>query len=373
MPDIMSPLARIIAAEIAQTGTITLERYISLCLGHPDHGVYTSRDPIGAEGDFTTSPEISQMFGELIGLWTASVWQSMAKAVNIAPHIHLIELGPGRGTLMADALRAASTLPGFIDHLTVHLVETGRTMRTRQAASLSALNIEPSWHDDLTTVPPGASIIIANEFFDALPIQQYVRQSHAWHERLVGLDDTGALVFKTTQTPATMRLLDSLFPYAGEGEIAEICPAAHEVIATIGARFRANPGAGLIIDYGHSTSGTGDTLQAVAKHQYADPLARPGEADITAHVDFAALRQRARKASLTTYGPIGQGRFLNQLGLGKRAKMLCQNASSAQVQDIARAAKRLTAQNQMGTLFKVMALTSAKLAPPAPFTTTDQP
>lgn len=367
MEDTSSPLAKIIADEITSNGPITVEHYMSLCLGHPDHGVYTARDPIGADGDFTTSPEISQMFGELIGLWAASAWQTMGQPSQL----HLIELGPGRGTLMADALRATHTLPGFIDALSVHLVETSQPLRAKQAESMKASGIDPHWYDNLASVPPGPTIIIANEFFDALPIRQFVRKYIHWHERLIGLEETGEFKFQTPDEPQTHPLLTTLFPNATQGDIAEICPSAHEVIEAIGERFQANPGAALIIDYGHVISGTGDTLQAVAKHKYTDPLAQPGEADLTAHVDFAALSQSADKAELTTHGPINQGQFLNGLGIRERAKALSQNATKAQARDIAQAQQRLTAPDQMGTLFKVMALTSAGLAPPAPFAVSD--
>jgi len=368
MSQTSSPLAKIIADEIARTGPITLEHYMSLCLGHPEYGVYTARDPIGTAGDFTTSPEISQMFGELIGLWAASVWQTMGSPQEL----HLIELGPGRGTLMSDALRAARALPGFIDALSVHLVETSQPLRAKQAESLKASGITPNWHKDFANVPTGPSIIIANEFFDALPIRQFERKNNQWHERLIGLDERGDFTFQIADAPNTHPLLTALFPKASEGDIAEICPAAHEMIEAVGTRFQTTPGAALIIDYGHGISGTSDTLQAVAKHKYADPLVHPGLADLTAHVDFAALVQSADKAELTSYGPISQGDLLIGLGLHERATALSQNTTSAQARDIAQSQQRLTAPDQMGTLFKALAFTSAGLAPPAPFTVSDR-
>lgn len=367
MTDIPSPLTKIIADEIKQTGPITVERYMGLCLGHPDHGVYTARDPIGTDGDFTTSPEISQMFGELIGLWAASLWQAMGQPAQV----HLIELGPGRGTLMSDALRAARALPGFMDELTVHLVETSPPLRTKQAYSLKASGITPHWHDDLASVPQGPSIIIANEFFDALPIRQFERRDNHWFERLIDIGTTGGFGFGTADEPETNPMLDTAFPKPAQGDIAEICPMAQDIIRTIGTRFHKQSGAALIIDYGHAASGVGDTLQAVAKHQYANPLAQPGLADLTAHVDFAALNQTAHKAGLKSYGPITQGQFLTALGLPQRAQVLSERATNAQMKDIALAQQRLVAQDQMGTLFKAIALTSDRLPPPAPFTKAD--
>lgn len=357
-------LGDIIGREIKTSGPISVERYMDLCLNHPTHGVYGSRDPIGARGDFVTAPEISQIFGELLGLWCADIWHKMA----CPDPFYLIELGPGHGTLMADALRAAASAPGFAKAISVHLVETSPILRDRQADVLEHAASGPRWHDDIGAVPDAPFALIANEFFDALPIRQFVRTEHGWHERLVGLDANRNLTFELAAAPAVDPFQDAGFKRPAPGAIGETRPAAKAVMAKLCGRFANAPGAVLILDYGHTASGPGDTLQAVARHRRAGPLDAPGQVDLTAHVDFAALARTAAAHGGQVHGPIAQGVFLNRLGIDLRAEMLAKTASARQKNDIAVAVARLVDEHQMGSLFKVLAVTSGGLAPPAAFT-----
>ena len=285
----MTALRREIAELIAGEGPISVERYMALALSHPRHGYYRSRDPFGAQGDFVTAPEISQMFGELIGLWAADCWARMGEPARFA----FVELGPGRGTLMADALRAARIVPRFLEAAQVHLVETSEILRARQrdtlaqAGTMAAMPV--TWHEGFAEIPEGPLILIANEFFDALPIRQYMRAGERWRERLIGLDGNGALAFGLSAKTETALRLD-----APEGAIFEMCPDGLALTREIAARLVTNGGAALLIDYGHLRQGFGDTLQAVRRHAFVDPLLAPGEADLTAHVDFAALGRVAR-------------------------------------------------------------------------------
>lgn len=352
----MSALGHEIARLIALEGPLTVERYMSLCLAHPAHGYYITRDPIGPLGDFTTAPEISQMFGELVGLWAAEVWRLMG-----APdQVRLIELGPGRGTLMRDALRAARVVPGFLDAIRIHLVETSPVLRRRQAATLANAPSPLTWHDRLDEVPDGAAIVLANEFFDALPIRQFVRDCGAWRERLVGLSADGALAFGLAAEPTRDVTLT-----APEGAMLEWPAAGLEIMRSLADRLVAQGGAALAIDYGHVRSGFADTLQAVKNHGFADPLSEPGEADLTAHVDFAQLAAAARGAGAVIHGPVTQGDFLRALGIEARAAALAARASEAQAGDIAAALRRLTGatSDDMGTLFKAMAVSAPDLPP----------
>ena len=360
----MTPLAKRLADRIAASGPLTVADYMAACLGDPDHGYYTTRDPLGAAGDFVTAPEISQIFGELIGLWCADLWTQMS-----GPPVTLVELGPGRGTLLADALRAAAGVPGFRDATTVHLVETSPVLRRAQAATLAAY--APAWHDTLATVPPGPTLLVANEFFDALPIHQYVRGATAWHERHVAVDPaTAALAFTTSTAPAP---IDA----PGEpGDIVERAPARAAVMRKICARIADNGGAALIVDYGSTRGADGDTLQAVRGHAVADPLADPGMCDLTSHVDFAALADDAGAAGLAVFGPTSQRHFLLYLGAATRAAALQRAAPPAQADAVAAAIQRLIAPDQMGNLFAALAVTSPRLTPsgfPAPATDTGAP
>ncbi len=357
-----TPLAAELAALIAAEGPLSVGRYMALCLGHPRHGYYMTRDPLGARGDFITAPEISQMFGELIGLWAVATWQQMG-----APsEFQLVELGPGRGTLMADALRAAHLVPAFGAAARLHLVEMSPVLRARQGETLAGH--DPAWHDTLDAVPPGPALVIANEFFDALPIDQFVRAADGWHERQVGLDAHGRLVFGLDPHPLPgVAALAAHLPPAAPGAILE--QLDNRALHSLGARIAAQGGAALVIDYGHAASGFGDTLQAMKDHRFVDPLDTPGAADLTAHVDFAALARSARAAGARAFGPLTQGEFLSRLGLSARAARLQQAADADQRAAIDAAAARLagTGEGQMGALFKVLALGDARLGPPPGF------
>ena len=347
----MTPLEALIRRRIAADGPMPVAEYMALCLGHPEHGYYLTRDPLGRAGDFVTAPEVSQMFGELIGLWLAQVWLDL----GAPPRAVLAELGPGRGTLMADALRAAARVPGFAGAAQLWLVETSPALRARQSARLPAARHA----DRLEQVPDDAPLLlVANEFFDALPIRQWVRTGGRWRERMVGLEGD--------------RLAFGLGPVlpggepAPEGALREACPAGEAVAAEIGRRLAARGGAALILDYGAQAQEGRDTLQAVRAHRYADPLEAPGEADLTAHVDFGALARAAEAAGAVPAPLATQGAFLEALAITARAQALAR-AAPGRAAEIAAAHRRLTHPEAMGTLFKVLALTGPRQPPPPGF------
>lgn len=345
----MNDLARHLADLIRARGPISVAHYMAEALGHPRWGYYMNRDPFGQRGDFVTAPEVSQMFGELIGLWCAAVWEAMG-----APDpVHLVEIGPGRGTLMADALRAGATVPAFRAALRVHLIETSPFLRERQRRTLTGVG--PIWHDSFEQVPRGPILVIANELFDALPVRQFQRAADGWHERLVDLDsadDRFRLVLAPTRCDG---LVPPSLRNAPPGSVAEVCPAGLALIEALAARFDQDRGAALVIDYGVTETGPGETLQAVRAHARHDVFREPGAADICAHVDFAQLVAVLESKGVGIYGPIEQGRFLDNLGLRVRAAMLKRRAASEDALDVDRAVERLTGTDQMGRLFKVLA------------------
>ena len=347
----MTPLAERIAARIAATGPITLADYMALCLLDPRHGYYATRDPLGAAGDFTTAPEISQMFGELIGLALAQCWVDQGRPAPVT----LAELGPGRGTLMADALRATARVPGFHEAASLHLVETSPLLRARQAQALP----DAQFHDTVDTLPDGPLFLIANEFFDALPIRQFVRDGSGWRERVVGLQ-ADTLTFGLTE-PAPIAALSHRLDDTDDGQIVETCPALEAIAHSLGGRIAAHGGAALLIDYGDWTS-LGDTLQALRAHQREDPLAHPGEADLTAHVDFEAIARAAAPARHTRLTP--QGVFLERLGITDRAQALARALDGEALTSHIAAHRRLTHPAEMGDLFKVLGLYPDGAAPP---------
>ncbi len=332
---------------IREEGPLPVSRYMALCLGHPRHGYYMTRDPLGATGDFTTAPEISQMFGELIGLWAVQIWQAMGAPADV----RLVELGPGRGTLMADMLRAAQVVPAFRDALSVHLVETSPVLREIQAATLAG-KAGPVWHDRVETALDGPVIVVANEFLDALPLDQFVMTERGWRERLVGQGAERALVFGLGEGEAGPD-----FP-APLGSVFEQPAIALDIVSALSRHLAEAGGAALLIDYGSMRSGFGDTLQAMKGHAFVDPLTEPGEADLTVHVDFARVAQMALKSGTACHGPATQGTFLLALGLADRAQALSAKATPEQAQAIGAAFDRLTARGEtgMGELFKVLAL-----------------
>jgi NADH dehydrogenase [ubiquinone] 1 alpha subcomplex assembly factor 7 len=330
---------------IALEGPITVERYMSLCLQH----YYASRDPLGSTGDFTTSPEISQMFGELIGLWMLEVWNGMGRP---AP-VHLVELGPGRGTLMADILRATRLLPDFATAVQVHLVETSPSLRLRQQAKLASSGHTIHWHESVDDLPAGPTLIVANEFFDALPARQFLATERGWCERLVGLEGD-RLIFGLRPEPEP-----ALGKPLREGDILEWPGASLDIMQVLSRRLARDMGAALIIDYGYWGPVFGDTLQALKDHKPVDPLAEPGEADLTTHVDFHRLAQAAASETLRIHGLSTQGDFLEALGIEARATSLKKRATPEQAADIDKALARLTERGAtgMGELFKVLAVT----------------
>ena len=353
-----SPLQSEIKKLIKSSGPMPVWRYMELCLMHPEHGYYMSRDPLGRDGDFTTAPEVSQMFGELLGLWAASVW----KAIGSPPMLRLIELGPGRGTMMADALRALRVLPPLYQSLNIHLVEINPELRRKQQATLTGVR-NLNWHDRIDDVPDGPAIIFANEYFDVLPIHQAVKRETGWHERVVQLDDSGRLIFAAAAepTPRFEILLPPLVRAAPVGAVFEWRPDAE--IMKIATRVREQDGAALIIDYGHLRSDAGDTFQAIVRHSFADPLQNPGHADVTAHVDFQALVRAAEDLGARVHGPVTQGEFLKRLGIETRATTLQAKTTPEVSDDIAGALKRLTDSGHggMGSMFKVLAITEPQL------------
>ncbi|MCK4939820.1 MAG: SAM-dependent methyltransferase [Rhodospirillaceae bacterium] len=358
----MSNLLDIIKKEISNGGPIAVSRYEELALAHPEFGYYMKQDPFGEGGDFITAPEISQMFGELIGIWAAVVWQGMGAPAKI----NLVELGPGRGTLMADCIRAASALEQFDDAIRIHLVETSPALREIQKKTLLSPDMRmPAWRGSFDDVDDGPLILIANEFFDALPIDQYEKSDDGWHVRAIDWDDElGALKYALGNKLEDESSIPSDLRNAPPGAIFEHCAVAENIIRAISERIKKHGGAALIIDYGHIERGIGDTLQALKNHSYFDPLSSPGEADITAHVDFALLADVAEGLGVNVFGPVPQGAFLSRLGLGQRADRLMLGADKEQIEEIEAAHARLVEADQMGTLFKVMAISSTGLGIP---------
>jgi SAM-dependent MidA family methyltransferase len=355
----LSPLEFEIKKLIKSSGPMPVWRYMELCLMHPQHGYYISRDPLGREGDFTTAPEVSQMFGELLGLWAASVWKSMGSPSVL----RLVELGPGRGTMMADALRALRVVPPLHQTLSVHLVEINPVLRKKQKATLAGAR-DIAWHRSIDEVPEGPTIILANEYFDVLPIHQMVKGETGWHERVIEIDDKGHLTFRAAAQPVPHfeALLPSSVRAAPVGAVFEWRPDAE--IMKIATRVRDQDGAALIIDYGHLGSDTGDTFQAIARHSFADPLKAPGQADVTAHVDFQALARAAEDVCARVHGPETQGDFLKRIGIETRAVTLMAKASPEVSEDISAALKRLVGGGRggMGSMFKVLGVSAPHLA-----------
>jgi NADH dehydrogenase [ubiquinone] 1 alpha subcomplex assembly factor 7 len=353
------PLEAEIRRRIAAAGPMPVAEYMMLCLTDSEYGYYTTRDPIGTRGDFITAPEVSQMFGEMIGLWMAAVWKQMGSPENL----RIIELGPGRGTMMKDALRAANVMPEFRDAVVMHLVEISPELEVVQERTLEHLAMPMFWHPSLNDVPKGSAIIVANEFFDALPVNQAVKTEHGWHERRIEIDSADNLAFTTAPDtiPQFERLLPSAVRQASEGSIFEW--RSDTVAMELGRRLAHDGGAALVIDYGHAESAIGDTLQAVGQHAYADPLNAPGSIDLTAHVDFRALAKAAEAMGASGFGPIGQSQFLRRLGIETRATKLKAKADRAASADIDAALARLIGEGRtdMGDLFKAAAFAHPSL------------
>jgi NADH dehydrogenase [ubiquinone] 1 alpha subcomplex assembly factor 7 len=367
-PAASDALAERLRQRIAETGPLSLADFMQTSLTDPQSGYYAARQPIGRGGDFITAPEVSQVFGELIGLWTVAVWQSMG-----TPEIVVAELGPGRGTLMRDALRAWRNFPEFVSRLRICLVETSPALRELQHTALErsaacGAAVSLSWHETIGDLPPGPLIVLANELLDALPIRQFVRRGSSWQERMIGLDDGGGFSFvERPVSGSEAGQLCHLEASAEDGDIAELRPAVAGLLDDLSRRAASNPLAALFIDYGAEASGFGDTLQSVRGHRFVDPLSHPGEADLTAHVDFQAMKNQAEIRGLSAYGPMLQGAFLLKLGLAERQERLLQSATPDQRPMLVSGANRLIDPQQMGALFKVLAVTGADLPAPPPF------
>lgn len=338
-------LRDILISQITSQGPMRLDSYMTTCLLHPEHGYYTTRTPFGAAGDFITAPEISQMFGELVGLSLAQAWLDQG-----APRpFTLAELGPGRGTLMTDALRACASVAGFIDAVEILMLEASPALREIQAKNLTGF--APQWIDTIEELPKQPTYFIANEFFDALPIRQFIRDGANWRERQVGVQD-GVLAFglgPAQPQPALAHRLED----TKDGDLIEDCAAAAPILSTLCERIKAHGGAGMVFDYGDWRT-LGDTLQAIQNHAPADPLTAPGDADLTAHVDFEALLRATTSCTPSRITP--QGVFLERLGITPRAQILAQTLSGEALETHVAAHRRLTHPQEMGNLFKVFGI-----------------
>jgi NADH dehydrogenase [ubiquinone] 1 alpha subcomplex assembly factor 7 len=351
-----SPLETCLKDYITLHGPISIAQLMAEVLGHPQHGYYATRDPFGRQGDFITAPEISQIFGELIGVWCAYSWQQMGSPKGVM----LVELGPGRGTLMQDALRATRHVHGFHESISVHMIETSPTLIKMQQQTLAGSHSSITWHREFRELPDAPLLVVANEFFDALPIHQYVYSNEQWHERMVALHpETGALCF--TLTPSAVKLPVQAF---ANKAVVETSPVSEAIMRQIAEKIAQNRGAALIIDYGY-TSGYGDTLQALKQHRYHPVLADLGEADMTAHVNLAALKHHAEAAGAVTYPAVTQAAFLRAMGIEARAAALAKNATPEMQQAIHNAVDRLTSSHNMGELFKVLIVTDCQHPTPA--------
>lgn len=359
-----TPLALKLRARICRDGPIPVSAYMDACLNDPEHGYYRTRNAIGRGGDFITAPEISQTFGELIGLWSAVVWQQMGSPSPF----NLIELGAGRGTMMADALRALRAVPACGEAARVVLVEPNPVLRDIQRTRLAAARTV-TWSDHVTEVPLGPAILLANEILDVLPVAQFVRGDIGWRERGVGLDASGLLCFAELENRPRL-MLPEMSARASPGTIIERRKIMAETFA-LNRLASAGPIAALFIDYGHESTEAGDTLQAVRNHRHEHPLTSPGEADLTAHVDFASLAREAGTWNLAIDGPVTQAQFLGTLGIAERASRLMA-ANPAKAAEIEAGVARLMSPNGMGGRFKAIGIRSAHLSPLPGFPAVDK-
>jgi NADH dehydrogenase [ubiquinone] 1 alpha subcomplex assembly factor 7 len=351
-----------IARHIRRHGRLSVAAFMAMALHDPQSGYYARHEPLGRAGDFITAPEISQIFGELIGLWCADLWQRIGRPDPVI----LAELGPGRGALMQDFLRAAATLPPFRRALRLYLIEASPVLRAEQQRRLAAA--EPQFVEGIEALPAGPLLLIANEFLDALPIRQLMRGRSEWAERQVALDQNGRLAFSDgSENPALTLLVPPGLRQLPPGTVVELCPAAAALAAALGERFTCAPGAALFIDYGYFPNRPGPTLAALRRHQPVGVLDDPGNADLSAHVDFAAFADSAGSAGAAVWGPVPQGRFLEALGAEARLAGLMARATPAQRALIGSGLRRLIDPAEMGNLFKVLALSSPDLPAPAGF------
>ncbi|KAG6556522.1 hypothetical protein Mapa_001848 [Marchantia paleacea] len=385
-------------------GPISVAEYMEEILTNPTAGFYMNRDVFGAGGDFVTSPDISQMFGELIGVWSTCLWHQMGRPKEVA----LVELGPGRGTLMADLIRGTSKFEDFTSSISIHLVECSPTLRKLQEATLECVPCDESpekkrsklsgslvsWYMDLLEVPRGVpTIIIAHEFFDALPVHQFQKTPRGWCEKLVDVGESPCEPFRYVlsprPTPASKLYLSKRLQWASEEEKSnlehvEVCPESFRYTGSISRRISEDGGAALIIDYGDDKIIT-DSLQAIRKHKFTSVLHDPGSADLSAHVDFGAIKHAATEAAangVAVYGPITQSKFLGMLGINFRLEALLNNASEEQAEALQLGYWRLvgegpapwvegeedeSSQTGMGTQYKALAIVNSSLGAPIGF------
>lgn len=358
-------LAAKLKARIRDSGPIPVADYVATCLYDPEHGYYRSRAAIGAAGDFVTAPEISQVFGELIGLWAAVVWQQ----IGAPSRLNLVELGPGRGTLMRDALRAARIVPGFCQALAVHLIDSNATLRTTQAETLAETDVPLAFHESLDVleggghIAKGPTLVIANEFLDALPITQLVFSEGTWRTRVVALDEgeDGTFCYKPGAVRALPPNILSSVKAPREGDVLETCASHTGLARALARRAERAPLAALFIDYGHAATGFGDTLQGVAGQSHVSPFHAPGETDLSSQVDFQQFANACRDAGLAVDGPTPQAELLGRLGIIERASRLM-SANPARAHEIEAGVARLIAPNGMGSRFLAIGVRSPGLA-----------
>jgi NADH dehydrogenase [ubiquinone] 1 alpha subcomplex assembly factor 7 len=351
----MTPLTEILLAQIARSGPITIAEYMTQCLLHPKHGYYTTLQPLGQAGDFVTAPEISQMFGEMLGLCLAQSWLDQASPVRFT----LAELGPGRGTLMADILRATKGIAGFHAAADIILVEASPSLQSQQAQALDGYDVQ--WANNVTKLSEQPLFLAANEFFDCLPISQFIRTKHGWQEQMIGAKDGTIGFILAANTPT------SVFNDASLGTVLEVCPSAAAITADIARIIGGNGGAAIILDYGDWVP-SGDTLQAVQNHKKVDPLHDCGTSDLTAHVNFHSLSEAAKPFAQVS-GLTPQGILLERLGITARAQTLATQLHDKALENHVTAHRRLTHPNEMGQLFKAIAITPNGASHPAGFDT----
>ncbi len=349
----MTALKERIKALIGQTGPMSTADYMATCLFDPEHGYYTTREPFGLAGDFTTAPEISQMFGELVAVWLYTAW----KAQDCPLPVSVVEIGPGRGTLMKDMVRTLHRLdPVLAAQARFVLIEASPRLKEVQARTLAQSDAQIEWCDSIEALPDQPAFIVGNEIFDALPVRQFAKAKGAWRERCVGLDEEGALRFVLGAAAIEPSLLPDEAADCADGAIFEHAPARDAMMSAIAGHIRIHGGAGLFFDYGHLEPGLGDTLQAVCRHKPEGVFDSPGAADLTSHVDFHALAQVARSEGLEA-ATMTQGDFLLAMGLFERAGRIGHGADPKAQADIAAAVERLAGPDAMGSLFKVLSTT----------------
>ena len=367
----MNPLEKRIISRIRAEGPMSVAEYMGICLLDPKDGYYPTRDPLGSDGDFITAPEISQMFGEVIGLWAIQSWTDMGKPESI----NLVELGPGRGIMMSDILRAARLAPDFLKALNVYLIDASAALEAVQAKTLAKSPVPVSWVGNLSEVPNGPTIIIGNEYLDCLPIRQFIQKDHfakakGWHERLVTIDpDMDKLIFGIDPeaiSEITQTTLPSAHETARNDDLIETCPATYQLLDQLAERFKSDLGSALFIDYGPETTEFGDTFQALKRHEKVGVFSDPGNTDLTARVDFRTLNELAQSVGLKSTNCVTQREFLSKLGLEMRAVALARSKPDSK-DKIARQLERLSGEDQMGELFKAISFQSANLPMPLGF------